>query len=300
MPHAELRAHLEALYRRTHAPSRLEDDPVAWARRYADPRDAEVAGLLAASFAYGRVSLFRPVLARLFALADARGGPRAWVDGFDPAVDGPVLGPLVYRWNRGVDVVLLLAALRRVLARVDRLEALLGDPSRGVRAGLTAAVDALRAAAVEEAPRCGVAAARFDELPRGFRTFLPSPADGSACKRLNMYLRWMVRPSDEGIDLGIWARWTPDQLVIPLDTHVLRVARFLGLTRRKDGSWRTAEEITDALRACDPRDPVRYDFSLAHLGISGSCRGHRDAATCPSCPLDPVCAAPRRRETRAR
>lgn len=287
-----LRAHLEALYRQTDAAVRLQDDPVAWAHRYDDPRDAELAGLLAAGFAYGRVSLFRPVLAQLFELADARGGPRAWVEGFDPKCDGPVLEPLVYRWNRGIDVVLLLAALQRVLRRVDGIEALLGDPEAGIREGLTRAVDALREAAVQEAPRCGLEARSFSELPRGFRTFLPSPAGGSACKRLNMYLRWMIRPPTEGIDLGLWTRWCPDQLVVPLDTHVLRIARFLGLTRRKDGSWRTAEEITDALRACDPHDPVRYDFSLAHLGISGSCKGHRDEGTCALCPLDPVCMAP--------
>lgn len=291
MHRPELRAHLEALYRRTDAAARLVDDPVAWARRYDDPRDVEIAGLLAASFAYGRVASFRPVLAWLFRQADARGGPWAWVDAFDPAIDGPVLAPLVYRWNRGVDVVLLLATLRRVLGRVGGLEVLFGDPAGGIRAGLTAAVDTLRCAALEVAPACGVPARDWEDLPRGFRTFLPSPADGSACKRLNMFLRWMVRPPTEGIDLGLWRRWTPDRLIVPLDTHVLRIARFLGLTARRDGSWRTAEEITDALRAFDPLDPVRYDFSLAHLGISGACRGHRDPVACPGCALDTVCGA---------
>lgn len=285
-----LARHLDRLLATTDLRSRLLDDPVAWPHRYADPRDQEVAALLAASLAYGRVSLFRPVLARIFELADAAGGPRAWADGFDPDRDGEPLRPLVYRWNRGVDFVLLLAALKRAYGRVDSLEALLGDPAGGVRIGLGRLVEALRTDAVAVAPSCGVDAAVFSELPRGFRTLVSSPADGSACKRWNMFLRWMIRRPD-GVDLGLWRSWSPASLVIPLDTHVLRVSRFIGLTARKDGSWRTAEEVTASLRRLDPDDPVRFDFSLAHLGISGACRGHRDAEVCPGCPLDPVCAA---------
>lgn len=280
-----LRDHLEALYASVDVTARLADDPVAWPRRYTAQGDIEVAGLIAASLAYGRVSLFRPVLGRIFALADAAGGPRAWVDGFDPHA----LSDLVYRWNRGIDVVLLLAGLRRAYRDVPSLELLLGDPSLGLRAGLTRFVDALRRHALESAASYDLEVSSFQDLPRGFRTMLPSPEDGSCCKRLNMYLRWMIRPSREGIDLGVWTRWAPDQLVIPLDTHVLRIARFLGLTARKDGSWRTAEEVTARLRALDPADPVRFDFGLAHLGISGACRGFRDPEVCPGCPLDRVC-----------
>lgn len=291
MPHPDLRAQLEALYRRTDAAARLVHDPVAWPRRYAAPADIEIAGLLASCFAYGRVSLFRPVLAGIFASADAVGGPRAWVEGFDPERDGPALAPLVYRWNRGIDVTLLLSALQRVYGRVDSLEELLGDPADGLRVGLGRAVEALRTAAVDVAPACGLDVTRFSELPHGFRYFLPAPEDGSACKRWNMYLRWMVRPPIEGIDLGVWRRWSPSQLVIPLDTHVARIARFVGLTARKDGSWRTAEEVTAGLRAFDPEDPLRFDFGLAHLGISGACRGYRDPEACPTCPLDGVCMA---------
>lgn len=286
-----LGAYLEALYQQTDAAARLAHDPVAWPHRYTHPSDREIAGLLAACFAYGRVRLFQPVLAEIFALADAAGGPRAWVDRFEPQRDGEPLRPLVYRWNRGIDVVLLLAALRRVYREVDSLEALLGEPTDGLRIGLARAVDRLREEAVAASEEAGVPARRFADLPRGFRTFLPSPVDGSACKRWNMYLRWMVRPPREGIDLGVWWRWRPADLVIPLDTHVLRISRFLGLTRRKDGSWRTAVEITEALRAYDPEDPLRFDFALAHLGISGRCKGRRDPEACPGCPLDAVCTA---------
>jgi endonuclease III len=100
----------------------------------------------------------------------------------------------------------------------------------------------------------------------------------------------MVRGPD-GVDLGIWKGVPAAALVVPLDTHVARVARRLGLTRRSDLSWRTAEEITAALRVADPGDPVRFDFALCHLGMSGHCPPRRDPARCASCVLAGGCTA---------
>jgi len=120
------------------------------------------------------------------------------------------------------------------------------------------------------------------------REFLfPDPARGSACKRHNLFLRWMVRRGD-GVDLGLWTALSPARLVVPLDTHVARLGRYLGLTARRAADWRAAEEITAALRAANPDDPLRYDYALAHLGIGGLCavRGPR---TCRACPLRPAC-----------
>lgn len=293
-PHlSRLRVHLEALYAATDVEERLRADPVSFAHRYEDPRDVEIAGVVAAATAFGRVSLFRPLLTDLFARMDRAGGPRAYVDGFSPDVEGPRLAPIVYRWNRGIDWTLWFATLRRVLERHATLEGLFrrspGDPD--VRPALSGAIAELRDAAVAVAPACGLPVATFDALPRGFRYFLPSPDDGSACKRWNMFLRWMVRPPAEGIDLGVWSTIPTAALVVPLDTHVARIARFVGLTRRTDGSWRTAAEVTDNLRRLDPDDPVRFDFAIAHLGISGACRGRREPMVCVSCPLDAVCTA---------
>ena len=98
----------------------------------------------------------------------------------------------------------------------------------------------------------------------------------------------MVRGPD-GVDLGLWREVPPRALVIPLDTHVHRIGSFIGLTRRKDLSWRTAEEITAHLRHLDPEDPVRFDFALSHLGISGACPSRRDERKCAGCPLQPIC-----------
>jgi uncharacterized protein (TIGR02757 family) len=286
---SELGAHLDRLVSGLDTETRLAADPVSYPRRYEAPADREVAAVLAASLAYGRVAAFRPVLDRLFVLADAAGGPRAWVDGFDPARDGVALRPFVYRWNRGVDFVLLLSALQRVYRTAPSLEQHLVGPD--LPTALDALVVTLRDAAVASAADCDVHATSFEGLPRGFRTFLPTPADGSATKRWWMFLRWMIRSPEDGIDLGQWTTRRPSELVVPLDTHVLRISRFLGLTRRTDGSLRTALEVTAGLRRLDPEDPVRFDFALAHLGISGACRGRRDDGICPSCPLYDVCTA---------
>lgn len=288
-----LAARLDALVEGGDQSRRLAADPVRFPRRYTSPADQEVAALIAASLAYGRVDLFGPVLERVFGLLDARGGPRAAVDAFDPRSDAADFLPIVYRWNRGIDLVLLLATLRRLLGdepMASRFTVRRGE--RDVREALERFVAGLREAAVEVAPACGLGATSFGALPRGFRTLLPSPADGSACKRWNMMLRWLVRP-DDGVDLGLWTHVPTRRLVVPLDTHVGRIARFVGLTDRTDGSWRTAREVTDGLAALNAKDPIRYDFALAHLGISGKCRGRYVAGICSECPLVAVCVAAR-------
>jgi uncharacterized protein (TIGR02757 family) len=284
-------AHLEEVYQSVELDERLAADPVAFPRRYFGRRDQEVAGLLAATLAYGRVELFGSVLDTLFARLDACGGPAHVVAHFDPEQMIRALGPLGYRFNTGIDWVLLLGGLQRVYAEVPSLEALLLPSGDTIEAGLIRLVARLRTEVVANAERCGVEAGRFEDLPRGLRYLLPSPSSGSACKRWNLYLRWMVRPATDGVDLGLWTGVEPRALVVPLDTHVLRISRFIGLTSRRDGSWRTALEVTDALRVFDPDDPVRFDFSLAHLGISGACRGGRHVEVCPTCPLDPLCGA---------
>jgi uncharacterized protein (TIGR02757 family) len=129
-----------------------------------------------------------------------------------------------------------------------------------------------------------------DRGGRGLRHLCPDPRAGGAAKRWNLYLRWMVRGPD-GVDLGLWREVPTAVLVVPLDTHVARVARRLGLTRRRDLSWRTAEEVTGGLRIADPGDPVRFDFALCHLGMCGHCPPRRDPERCAICVLADGCEA---------
>lgn len=124
-------------------------------------------------------------------------------------------------------------------------------------------------------------------LPRERDFLFPDPGKGSACKRHNLFLRWMVRGPD-GVDLGLWSVPSPRDLVVPLDTHMARLARWMGLTARGAGDWTTAEEITAAFRAVCPEDPVRYDFALTRIGILKSCTAAR-RGKCGACPLSPLC-----------
>lgn len=281
---------LEALYARTRPWERIPHDPVRAVHRYPHPLDQEVAGFLAAGFAFGRVDLFLPVIDALLDHLDHSGGPRSAALRWRPSDDARLTG-LGYRWIRDRDLGVVIGALGRALTPDHSLEDRLGDHG-DLRPRLGALIDHLTDAALAEGRQRGQAWRCREDLPRGVRTFLPDPRAGSACKRLNLWVRWMVRPPTEGVDRGLWRRLSPKDLLIPVDTHVGRLARFIGLTQRTDASWRTAQEITDALRALDPDDPVRFDFAIAHLGISKACRGVRDEGVCPTCPLDPICRAP--------
>ncbi len=130
----------------------------------------------------------------------------------------------------------------------------------------------------------------LEELPRGILHLLPNPVSGGCAKRWNMFLRWMVRRND-GVDMGIWTEVSPQHLIIPLDRHISRISRNLGLTQRNVDDWKTAEEISARLREFAPDDPIKYDFSLCHLGIAGKCTHGKDLELCGKCLLSPACAA---------
>jgi uncharacterized protein (TIGR02757 family) len=133
--------------------------------------------------------------------------------------------------------------------------------------------------------------------PFGVGYFFPRPSAGSACKRLNLFLRWMVRR--DALDLGLWTRIPASKLVVPLDTHVIRVGRCLGLTRYTSPGWRMARDITASLRRIDPVDPIRYDFSMCHLGMMNAC-GFNDRQRDSRCPLRGVCRPRARTRRRSR
>lgn len=276
---ARLKPALDALYHQFDYAGRLEADPLGLVRAWADPADQEVVGILAAALAYGRVDLFIPKLRLIFAwMGDHAAGPAAFVRAFEGRRHGRWLEGFRYRVTSGADLGRLLEALRAELEVHGSLEAALaagfdpGDPDIGP--ALTAFIARLYASG--------------DAPTRGFKHLAPSPAGGSACKRLNLWLRWMVR-RQPGVDLGIWGRIPASHLLLPLDTHSLRMAHNLGLTDRLDMSWRNAQRITRALRQLDPEDPVKYDFALCHKGMSGDCPAHRQDILCQRCELRDRC-----------
>lgn len=254
----------------------LSSDPILFPRRYRDPRDAEAAAFLAASFAFGRVSQIHRVLESLFAALS----PSPWgtLAGTRPLPLRKVEG-LSHRFISSQGVVLLLRCMRRALRDHGSLEVLfrtVRGEAADIRSALGAFLGWFRGSWGERFPR--------------ERNFLfPDPGKGSACKRHNLFLRWMVRGGD-GLDLGLWTVLSPGELIVPVDTHLARLGRWMGLTRRSTADWKTAEEITRAFRKICPEDPLRFDFPLTRVGILGECTSRR-RGRCRDCPLAPVCAA---------
>ncbi|MBO6939504.1 MAG: TIGR02757 family protein [Deltaproteobacteria bacterium] len=269
-----MKRRLDQLVASTDHAARREADPVGFVHRYADPADKEVVGLVAAGLAFGNVVAIRRSVQRVL---DTLGpSPAAAVDERTPARLRRDLKGFVHRVWKGEHVAAMLAnagAIRRSHGSLGQRFTDHVETSGDLREGLARFADELRG----------------PNADRSLRHLVPDPRAGSACKRLLLYVRWMVRPAD-GVDLGLWPL-DPSHLVIPVDTHIHRIGKNLGLTDRNDASWRTAEEITDALRVIDRSDPVRYDFALCHMGVSRDCPSRRDPVKCKPCVLRPVCRA---------
>lgn len=259
---------LDSLYKGYDFKGRIASDPIEFPHRYTRPRDIEAAGFIASCFAYGRVDLFKPVVRALMGIMGAK--PCDFLLGFRPARHASLLKGIRYRFNSNADITCLLHVIGRTLNEHGSLESLFKrhyrEDDADIGGGLAGMVDGLLS--VDTSAVYG-----RNIRPSGLVQFFPSPAKGSACKRMNLFLRWMIR--DRDIDFGVWKGIPKGKLVIPLDTHIARISRCLGLTRRSAQDWKTAREITGALKVFDPEDPVKYDFALCHQGISGVCSTQR-------------------------
>src|SRR5688572_4022172 len=261
------------------------NDPVQFVHRYDDPRDREVAALIVSAFAYGNVKSILATANQALSYLGPR--PVQSLAAFDPRTDARRLRSFYHRFNTSRVLAVFFWMIRRLLEQHGSLENafLAGSSPADTDTGsaLTGFTSAMLGTGYEQFYPRG-------ELKRriGVRFLLPSPADGSACKRMNLYLRWMVRPAD-GVDSGIWTRIRPDQLVIPLDTHIARISQYIGLTEMKSPGWAMALDITNSLRLLDRTDPLKYDFALCHLGIAGDCPRKRDLRKCFACPIKSIC-----------
>ncbi|MDD5555705.1 MAG: TIGR02757 family protein [bacterium] len=252
-----MRARLEAIYRRYTRREYAAADPVRFLYRYPDVRDREIAGLVASSLAYGRVEQIcasaAEALRRIGRPSEAsREGARGI---------GRALAGFRHRFTAGDDIAALVRAAGRAARRHGSLEACF---AAGMRGGDETVLPALSRFVRELAAGGGL---------RG--GLLPDPAGGSACKRLNLFLRWMVRRDE--VDPGGWGAVPAAMLVVPLDTHMFAICRRLGLTRRRRADLRAAVEATAAFRRIAPGDPVRYDFALTRVGMDGAAGRRRRA-----------------------
>jgi uncharacterized protein (TIGR02757 family) len=265
-------------------------DPVHTVRSFADPADREVAGFCAAALAFGRVASVLNSIDTLFALIGAR--PAQFVRTFEPERASRDMRAMVHRWIRGDDLVALLWILRQMLEQSGSLEQYFLEGFTAGHEDVGPALDSFSTRALALDVRRA-----YGRKPRrpGVCYFFPRPSAGSACKRLNLYLRWMSR-ADE-VDLGVWRRLPPSKLIVPLDTHVIRLGRCLRLTTYTSPGWRMAADITASLRKLNPEDPVRFDFSLCHVGMMNAC-GYGRKQGDSQCPLKGLCRPRVRRPAR--
>lgn len=213
--------------------------------------------------------------------------PAGAIASFNPRTDMRRLKGFYHRFNTSRDLAVLFWIIRRTLEEYGSLESAFSSGLSPKDSEVSGALDRF----------CGILLGFGHEqfYPRGelkrrvgVRFFFPNPSQGSACKRLNLYLRWMVRPED-GIDCGVWTSVAPRQLVIPLDTHIARISGYIGLTDMRTPGWRMALDITRSLRKLHCDDPLRYDFALCHLGIAGDCPRKRNLLKCAQCPIVAIC-----------
>ena len=246
---------LDLLVARFETAAFVADDPVSVPHAFDDPADREMIGFYAALLAWGRRAT---ILSKLGDLCGRmRHAPAAFVRAYDDDRDGDCLDGFVHRTFSSDDARALTVGLSRLLRRYGSLEG-----AYAAHRGRTGEATADTGAAIE-----GVAAELLETAPRRLARHLPRPSTGSACKRVAMYLRWMVRPGP--VDFGLWTALTPADLLLPLDVHSGRSARALGLLTRRQDDWRATAELTAACRALAPTDPARYDFALFGAGAYG-------------------------------
>jgi uncharacterized protein (TIGR02757 family) len=243
---------LEDLYTRLNRPEFIAPDPLEFVLAYDKPADQEVVGLIASSLAFGGV---KQIVGSVSRVLERLRNPSADIDcGEDGALEA-LFADWRHRWVSGRELAMLLRGIGRVRAEYGSLQACFLnflDPGAGtVHEALSGFAGTIRG-------MCG-----------GETRLLPAPERGSACKRLHLYLRWMVRRDD--VDVGIWQGVPASKLLVPLDVHMHRIARRWGFTRRRQADLTTAKEVTEAFRRIAPEDPVRYDFALTRLGIGGRC-----------------------------
>jgi len=240
---------LEELYRKYNRREFVYPDPLIFLYDYEDPADREIVGLVASSLAYGNV---KQILSSAGKVLDAmRPSPRGFLDKTSESELRRTYIGFRHRWTTGDDIASLMIGVKRTIARHGSLRACFAS---GMEADNGSVLSALGKFVAEidraSGTRCGL---------------LPLPSRGSACKRLLLYLRWMVRKDE--VDPGGWSEISPRCLVVPLDRHMYSISRALGITNRRQADMKAALEVTGFFRKFAPEDPVRYDFALTRLGI---------------------------------
>jgi uncharacterized protein (TIGR02757 family) len=275
----QIRDVLEKLYKRYNHRELISPDPLQFLYRYSKPADFEITAFLASTLAYGRVEQIEKSLNNLFGrMGDS---PSEFIVNFDKD-RRRMLKDFKHRFTTGDDISDLLTLFRTVISRHGSIEQYF---VRGYNPGDRNIIPALTEFCNSLLDK--YAAGHKGQTTRGLKYLLVSPDGRSACKRLNLFLRWMVR--DDDVDTGLWKSIDKAKLIVPVDVHMSRLCKILGLYGRKTVSLSAAVEITESFAKIEPADPVKYDFALSRIGILENCNGRRRKG-CEFCELFGFCS----------
>lgn len=269
---------LKRLYGKYNHRNLIKPDPLQFVYRYDKPSDMEIVALLAADLAYGRVEQIEKSLTNL--LERMGESPYAFVRGFGKT-ERKKLSGFKHRFTTDQDISDLLILLKKVLSRYGSIEKFFVRGYNSDDKNIIPALSNFCNSLLDM-----FAAERNGQTNRGLKYLLVSPTGGSACKRLNLFLRWMVR--DDDVDTGLWKSIDKAKLIVPVDVHMGRLCRILGFYSRKTISLSTAVEITESFAEIDSADPVKYDFALSRIGIVEDCTGSFQPK-CKGCELLGFC-----------
>ena len=233
--------------------SKLEPDPLQFLHLFRDELDIEVMGFIASVFAYGNVKQIISTLNKFVEVSS--GEPYNFIRLFNERTKPGIS----HRFYTKRDVIHLFLAMNKIYEVFGSLKNLFLKFYNPDENNLKNSITKFSEYFLSEISK------RKRVMTGGIKFMFPLPEKGSACKRMNLFLRWMIRKDD--LDFGIWNEIPTSKLIIPVDTHVARICQSLGLTTRKIADWKMAEEITENLKQFDPIDPVKYDFAICHIGM---------------------------------
>lgn len=238
--------------------TKISPDPLQFLHLYKNELDIEVIGFLASVFAYGNVKQINNTLERIRTIVKNK--PYSYVVKFTKKDCNDFKG-LKHRFYSQEDIINLFLVLNHVYKNHYSLKNLFLIFYNHQEPNLKNSISKFSNHLIDIVKK----ETNQQEVSRGVMFMFPLPEKGSACKRMNLFLRWMVRKDE--LDFGFWSEIPTNKLVIPVDTHIAKICKSLKLTRRKNVSWKMAEEITENLKKFDPVDPVKYDFALCHIGM---------------------------------
>jgi len=234
----------------------ISPDPIEFLHRYKNYFDIEISGIVSSIFAYGNVKQINQTLQSIHSIMNHQ--PYDFVINYNYSTDKKFFKKIVHRFYTSDDISKFFYVLNKIYVSYQSLKYFFLLYYFNEEKNLKSSISFF------SKNMLGIFNSRFN-VSAGIKFMFPDPLKGSACKRMNLFLRWMVRKDD--IDFGLWNEIPASKLVIPVDTHVAKICRNLGLTKRKNTSWLMAEEITENLRRFDPADPVKYDFAICHIGM---------------------------------